>query len=458
MSIWLFLLFWSLSPASSKAEALTEAGIYHRCHAQFARARPAATDPLLRAVKTGGLKGAKACEQLLEGISLPGQVPEAKRAVFESFLAFHASWFPLRDFLLNGTEGASSAYNDSNEMAYHVNVALFGPGRFEEIVTGTRTFVAERKSSRQPEYFTDPDFRGRFRKISGARWSIKGGSDWNPEMVERGRIEAIVVRPLGHASPVKSPLGELSLSANGTSGSGLLGTDTYLLLNSNQSPFEPSDNSSLSHRRWGKSVMRDLLCRELPAIRAADAAPFVDKKSKVPFRQHAECMRCHATMDPLADGARDIMELRPDGAMRFDFEPRMLGRFRSDRAPMLSTNQDMEFHRRPPWGRLYYRNNRGELVDRKFTGLGALGPEIAQMEDFYTCAAKRYFQFMTGIDVKMTDFSEIPLSPADQPLARYRKFVLELGEELKAHQSLKKLVSSILHSKYYAQIDYGVTE
>jgi hypothetical protein len=458
MRFLLFLLFWSLFPLPSKAEKLTEAGIYHRCHAQFTRSRAKVTDPLLQAVKTGELKGADACGRLLEGFSLPGKIPESKRDVFEAFLAFHSSWFPLRDFLVNGTEGASSAYYDSNEMAYHVNVALFSHGRFDEIVTSPHTFVAEREGSRKPTHFADPDFRGRFRKISGASWAIDGGTPWSQRMVEHGRIKALSVRRQGRSSPVKNTKGNFSLSTSGTFGAGLLGTDTYLLLNSNQAAFEPSDNATLSHRRWGKSIMRDLLCRDIPAIRLSDAEPFVAESSKVPFRRNAECMRCHATMDPLADGARHIMEIRPDGAMHFDFEPRILGSFVKDRPARPSKDPDDEFHRRPPDGRLYFRDSQGGLVDRRFSGLRSLGLALADTEDFYICAAKRYFQFMTGIDVKMDDYSEIPLSAADRAHLKYRAYVQKLGHDLKNHQSLKKLVASILHSKFYALADYGVSE
>lgn len=458
MSLWLFLLFLSFFPASSRAESLTEAGIYHRCHAQFTRARAINTDPLLRAVKAGEVKGADACVSLLEGFSLPGRVPEEKRGVFEAFLAFHTSWFPLREFLQNGSEGASSAYFDSNEMAYHLNVALFGPGRFDEIVTSTHTYVAKRRSERQPVYFADPDFHGWYRKISHKPWVIEGGKPWSPKMIERGQVEALLLREKAAPSPVKTHLGNFSLSMGGTLGGGLLGTDTYLLLNSNQSPFEQSDNKNNSLRRWGKSVMRDLLCREVPAVRLADAEPFVDKKSEAPFRQHADCMLCHVTMDPLADAARNIMEIRPDGAMRFDFEPRLVGKFATDRPPQSTTNWDPEFHRRPPEGRLYFRSIQGNLVNRHFSGLPELGRTLAETDDLYACAAKRYFLYMTGIDVKMTDYSEHPLSAADRPYSRYRAFVQELGQNLKKHQSLKKLVSSILHSKYYSQLDYGVAE
>lgn len=458
MSLWLFLLFWSLSPAASRAEKLTEAGIYHRCHAQFTRSRAADSDPLLRAVKAGELGGADACARLLEGFSLPGKVPEEKRGIFESFLALHSSWFPLRDFIQNGSEGATSAYYDNNEMGYHLNVALFGPGRFDEIVTSNRTFVAKRKSDRKPTYFADPDFRGRFRKISTTPWVIAGGSPWNPPMVERGRIEALAVREGGKPSLVKLAAGNFFLSVNGTFGGGILGTDTYLLLNSNQSPFEPSDNTFSALRRWSKSVMRDFLCREIPAIRPADAEPFVDKQNRASFRHYADCMLCHATMEPMALGARHIMEIRPNGAMGFDFEPRILGSFAVDRPPGPATNYDKESYRRPPEGRLYFRNTMGELVDRQFFGLPELGRILTEMDDLYTCAAKRYFLFMTGIDVKMIDYSETPLSAADRTHAKYRSFVQELGRELKEHQSLKKLIASILHSGYYAQIDYGATE
>jgi len=163
-------------------------------------------------------------------------------------------------------------------------------------------------------------------------------------------------------------------------------------------------------------------------------------------------------MDPMAAVIRNTTDVRLGDADDKAFSPRALATFPTrdpieppakERAP-----QDPLFHHRPLNGRLTFRDYRGELVDQAVEGPTGLGKAMANTDDIYLCAAKRYFEFMTGIDVELGDFSLPPLSEPDPESQRYRKFVIEQGQTLRRTQNLEGLVRNILKSDFYATSDY----
>jgi hypothetical protein len=87
----------------------------------------------------------------------------------------------------------------------------------------------------------------------------------------------------------------------------------------------------------------------------------------------------------------------------------------------------------------------GNLVNLHLArGITDLAETLAGSKDFYACVAKRYYQFLTGIDVPIYDFTDPKapqLSVEDQSeITR----VLGLGESLRNHQSLRQLIDEIL--------------
>ncbi len=61
-----------------------------------------------------------------------------------------------------------------------------------------------------------------------------------------------------------------------------------------------------------------------------------------------------------------------------------------------------DFHLQVPTGKLYFRSLTGALVDKPVSNIASLGDAMSKTDDYYLCAAKRYFQFMTGIEIALT--------------------------------------------------------
>jgi hypothetical protein len=97
-------------------------------------------------------------------------------------------------------------------------------------------------------------------------------------------------------------------------------------------------------------------------------------------------------------------------------------------------------------------------VHESISDLNEVGPIVSQYKDMYQCAAKRYFQYFTGIDIELYD----PGDPANyekvitesKQTKEVRGFIESLGAQLQSHQSLRALIKSIMASKYYAESDY----
>ncbi|MBT5094399.1 MAG: hypothetical protein HOM21_09170, partial [Halobacteriovoraceae bacterium] len=94
--------------------------------------------------------------------------------------------------------------------------------------------------------------------------------------------------------------------------------------------------------------------------------------------------------------------------------------------------------------------------NEKLNNLKELGELLAGSDDLYVCAAKRYFQFFTGINIKIEDFS-ISEGNASIEEQQYLRMIIGLGKSLKEHQSLAKLIESIIDSPTYKQRDYKIT-
>ena len=118
---------------------------------------------------------------------------------------------------------------------------------------------------------------------------------------------------------------------------------------------------------------------------------------------------------------------------------------------------DNVYHRRPPNGVLYYRDYNGNLVNQNVTGVQDLGAKIAARDDMYICAAKRYYEYFTGISVDTGDIKD-PLYPnkltADD--TKHRNFIIQLGKNFKSHQNPRTLIKAILESPQYKRSNFEI--
>lgn len=457
------------------ATPLSESAIYFRCHSQFVRTRPAASDELLLLVKAGKLTASEACLQLL-GESNLDQTGKPKKTlqpddralkVLRTFQAFHMTWFPNKEFVRQETEVLTSNLYDVNEMGYHLTFNLFGEGaKYSEVVTRPTSFRGLRYHTKPATNLIEPQSNGKFDPLSDSNWLLFQDDAlsklWTPQMIETGKLVGLA--PLGanenlvrlsSSNKRMMKVQTREFSATSSQGAGVLGTAPYLLLNAHQN-LKGSDGGLSMHRGWSKAVFSDLLCRSLPVLRKEDATLYVQKESLISFRKAESCMQCHSTLDPMASAVRNVAAMKLKGLKGEVFSPRTIAFFDvTEPAETELKDSDENFHLRPAQGLLYFRNYRGELVDQKISGISELGAALAKTDDLYLCAAKRYFEFMTGVDVEIGDFSTEAFVNASPDSLAYRNFVVSLGLNLKKNQSLKKMIQEIIESPFYRQSDYG---
>lgn len=277
------------------------------------------------------------------------------------------------------------------------------------------------------------------------------------------------------------------LKAHTPYGSGIIGTVPYLLLNHGRPDYWSSDGVVSLPRRWSKAVVKDLLCRELPVLRKEDVSSLVNVNSATPFRASASCMACHGTMDPLAYGIRNMSTVssafspwtqNEDGTKYFDingnettdpslayrrspFTPFHIRKYeilKTDTSPFLKQTEDPDFYLKPPVGQFNFRTYDGKLIAHTFTDLqgnSSLGEHLKDLDDLYICAAKKYYQFLTGIDVPIYDFTDPTYPQAGAEELSHRNKVVSLGKNLKNHQSLQLLIKEIISLDLYKERGFG---
>lgn len=446
------------------AEKMKPGDVYRRCYSQIVRRRQPASDPLFAKVVSGEMAAAAACTKLVEHGTLnqDGRIDLSDplaQPVLRTFQSLHSSWFPNHDFVRDQSDYPTSNQHDSGEMGYHFTWLLLRPGeKFSSLVTRPTSWRGVRTSNRQATHFLDSEGSRKVASFTKRKWGTSGGREIHPLLVETGTL--IGIAPMPKAPVLERQVRGVNLIFDpiGSHGAGILGTQAYLLLSSPLKVNAEPDGGMKVHRSWSKAVLSDLLCRSLPVIREADVRG-LDEHSPLPFRHQTSCLKCHSTMDPMAGAIRNVefmQTIKPEGDKYFHSLSAVklpmtdaLGRTPAAATPYARSRAE---------GALYLRDYRGRLVDLKFEDLSSLGQGLADLDDFYLCAAKRYFDFFTGIDVQIRDFSEDPPGAESSPLYKYRDFVIGLGADLKRDQSLPALLGRIFASRFYQSSSYGVAE
>jgi hypothetical protein len=267
-------------------------------------------------------------------------------------------------------------------------------------------------------------------------------------------------------------------------GGGILGTPSFLILNLGaeyrDAGYPRSDGGIRMWRRPGRSIHTDLMCRTLPTLTAADAVAFVRPASTVPFRTNTSCMQCHATIDNIAGAFRNFaigsdhnfagLDGVPNHAaipMRAEFATLVshptiiidpsthLRRSLHDgaavsyapaEADIFGSDRDYIFFRRPPNGKFMTRDYAGHLISEDVQGVEQLGQAIATVDDYYICAASRYFKFFTNFEASLLDVPNA--SPGE---IRARNYVISLGLQLKQSQNLRTTIQDIISSDFFKE-------
>jgi hypothetical protein len=300
----------------------------------------------------------------------------------------------------------------------------------------------------------------RYRQRSGPAKLV---FSWDSTSIPKQVVPASALSGLEAQYFTNGPTQVLRLTAN--EGGGFIGNHNYLLTTYRDAAasFIP-DGRLLTNRSWARSVFKDALCRDVPVVRDEDVTQFVNANSPLAFRQNPACTSCHASLDRQAGLIRGlrynifgsvfqdspvpdwygILGLRmetPTAALRTDW---------SDQA-------DASYAARPAFGHFYFRNYKGELVDRELQTMEELASAIRSQDDYYACFAKRYYYYFLGIDVDLGDPGHPMYRVPSAPDAHHRAKVIELGEHLKAHKSLEQLIVEILGSEEYRRSDYGIS-
>ena len=471
----LFLL--TLSPSLVMATVSDELKRFNKCYALFVGERVKTSDALWKAVETGKKTGTDACMEIFDKATLTAgritQTPDQLGTkVLNNFLRFQQSQFKVPDFkasLGNGTDRYTVDVNDTNEAAYHFVYSLFSKDqKYSDSLTrkfslrGIRNVNSANRSRSIANVDFPAFYQGTYNRVLDANGSSiyvpNNLSPFSPNFVDTGRLTGIVrndtKNTITNIANVKA-MGFTDHNINQHIGGGAIGTQSYLLGNLGKEGF--SNGGTGLFRRWGKHVMDDFLCRELPALRTTDVVNEIAITSKIAFRTGISCMACHSSMDPLAGVLRNGNIARSNNG---NLPTRLT--FFSERPPTLAFAEmptlanDGNYFRRPANGRLYYRSYDGKLVKEDVLGAQELGEVLAQTNDFYVCAAKRYYKFLTGINVDLADLGNINTPKFEKGVEFQRNKIIKMGLELKSHQSGRLLIKNIIEQKAFIYPDQGV--
>lgn len=454
MTLSLFCLIPSL-----QAQELKPVEVFYRCYSHIVGKRPVSTHSLISSVKKKAISPQEACLLVLEKAELQsdGRIknsnnpdPEAL-SVINNFTKLHMSFFS------NPSLGDSGArYNNSADIfdeqypALTYTQALFKPDFYiDDILKGNEEFEGIRTNGRPA--------RGIASNLTPEQFTTNKGSSYTPlnaPLVESGSV--IGVRKARQVILPNSPASNKNLLSS--YGGGLLGSMTYSKKN-NPSIISGNPNGTNTMRRmWSQAVLKDFLCKDLPAVRLADGQPYSSPNADAIFRKSTGCIQCHATMDPLAGAARGFRRSQnsPDRSRFFYAFP-----FKADQpdASHWPLKADDIYYRRPAKGALYFRSYTGELINNKFKDFDSLAQSILQTDDYYACVAKKYYEHFTGISASLADiedpFTNIKLNSEDM---FHRESVIKIGEVLRETKDPLKAIEMIIKSPQYQHEGYTLIE
>ena len=255
-----------------------------------------------------------------------------------------------------------------------------------------------------------------------------------------------------------------AFNATGNAGGGFLGNHNYIMTTYIQGDNQYVPDGALrTNRTFMRAVMADLFGRTIPVVREVDAAPFVVSQSSTPFRRTAACTTCHATVDRGAGLLRGVM-YAPVRSMQRDPEIDLVGivgiGFKVPTLPEDPTWSDVgssDYSQRTPYGHLYFRNYRGELINTVVRSLEELGAAARAQDDYYVNFARRYYEYFLGISVEIGDPGSPTYPQLNGPETYHRAQVIEMGLRLKSHKSLVQLIQEILSTPQYRLSDFGIS-
>ncbi|ATH07770.1 hypothetical protein BIY24_07360 [Halobacteriovorax marinus] len=434
---------------------------YQKCHKQFTNTRIDTESEIINLIKQKKISAAKACIKIIQEASFNKnfqlkKISKRTKTILKNFQTLHNSWFKLFNLNRETQDHAATNVVDTNQMAYHFTASLLSENYpYSNIFSTQITFAAIREGNEENLFSNDKDIGGTRSRIDGTgsrKWQIGGVEDgprdygsryyWNPPLVEFGELTGL--KPITDHLYFKRLKEGKTLDKTALTRSlfpGVFGSVAYLILNLGHDN-QTTDGGNKLHRRFANNLFNDFLCRDLPILKKEDVK--IIKESKISFRKKKNCMSCHMTMDQLAL-ATTHLEAFNAGEIHFSaFTFRSVYKHSTS---MSSTHQfvdkDKDFYKKRHMAKFYFRDFKGDLVNRKISEPKDIGQILKTLDDPYLCTTKRYFEFLTGIEVDINNFKNIPND------SNIKKTLLKLTSVLKNEQSPKRLIEEIISSRYY---------
>lgn len=511
-------LFGFLSGTQAVASA-EDLRIFARCYNHLT-GRPLALNHPDRAAVLNGTKSPEAlCIAMLDKVAIESPSftvgsDEESKLVLRQLFDFHRTWFPATIFeLMQGYNHKSSwgtpDIYDSNEGALALTYMLFNPTkRYEHILTDAHGYYGLRELDTakfdtihkslgyaMPSYrltasnnYASPHIVFRMdTTFNNTNYSTTNMVEITPVQVG----ELIGVKPddrnttVANYAPmiktftgapnsealkenaVKTPGMVVGFNLYATSGGGVLGQHSNMIMNWGFDPGRVNDGAVGMPRRWVQRTMESLLCTTFPTLRTQDVVKYLDTSGDADvadFRTGTACLECHSTFDQLAATGRNYLVSSSDISYRFGLHPtigkigknaQIMGRFEASISTPYnwSSKPVVDYTKQTSLGRVYMRTFSGKLVDQPVSNIAGAGAVLSQVDDLYQCAAKRYFQYLTGIKVELYDrgdprnFERLSKTTAEEKMQRI--FIETVAADLKKTQSLKNVIKDIIKSPYY---------
>lgn len=440
---------------SAKVHPLSEYRILHRCYSMLTGKYLAPDSPYIHLLKTKQKHAIDICNDLITMVHLDDQGYAKSRnqqndlatIILQRFHLLHQSWFSRVGFTLADMEYPTSSVIDLQVGGNYWTWLLFSEGKkAKDIFSINSTPKALRTPSAKEQWLVE--YHPVSKKItsrSSRPWTIQSGKNsaltWQPEFVPTGKLQGISLSELRSPAENRKHFQVPTKSFGG----GILGTQSYLMSNTNLYPFVRSDGAMVSNRRFSESIIRDFFCRQLPVLKEEDVIAHVTPNPSMPLQSTPVCMKCHYTMEPLASGIRNLVTSYTGTDYKNSFNSRVFHQIQptlAEKMPLMLEKGDVNFANHKPEGQLNFRNVDGEFVQFDFSSLDELGNFIGQTKDFHYCVAKRYVQYFTGYDFSVTT------KRSDSPQAE--EFIA-IADKFFAHGRQKDLIRDIFSSSLFTQ-------
>lgn len=449
----------------SKNKKLSNTEVFERCFIQISGKRPEASNGLFQQVSSGKILAQDACYKALKESSYNADRTiisnHIAKDVRDTFHRFFTSWFSNYAYFRAGATFISHDIYPMDGAALTMSYVMWKDKHYREVLLTEGTLEAVRESNisnNKHLFFESPIERKKFRTYKYGDTKSKGKSKpWTPIWLPRGKIIDIKKKRKFQSTPwyVNRDMNVILFKEKLILDKDLIGANTtqsYILNNLGRDPGEINNGGLVIPRTWSKKVIQDFLCRDLPVVRIEDTKNYLQKNSNIKFRTKSSCMQCHTTIDPMAGALRNAQAVYTSSDGDSSIHIKYFNQTEKNKGELLP-DVDRKFHKRQPTGRFIYRSNSGKLIDKSFDNILSLNKAIVDTDDYYQCATKKLFYYMTGINVTFRD--DIFNKTTDARSLYLLKLIQQLSQDFKKSGDIKKLTRDIINLELYQQDDFG---